>query len=182
MKFMGYDIELHRNSNQKLIWLSINNDKFECDSNKTTLDNILNSIKKYHEQKILSLQAGTYNKAVYWPIELELKLENVMSRRYQIEPTAHLFDRIEQYHLPRGCYKALLYGEIIEAEVDENHNIVKIVTRIPNRYYIDEDICSAIIIDNNLLNIARVKTVWINMNYDTHKTINKNNYVTKGLI
>ena len=180
MKFMDYNIEFHRKANQELIWLSINNDRFECDSSKNTLDNILNCIKKYHEHKISSLQMGTYNKAVYWPIELELALEKVMSKRYQIEPTNHLFERLEQYNLPRGCYKALLYGEIIEAEVDEYHNVVKIVTRIPNRHYTDEDICSAIVIDKDkYFDVARVKTIWINMNYDTHKTINKSNYVTE---
>ena len=100
-----------------------------------------------------------------------------MSKRYQIEATTHFYKRCEQWGFPRGCYKALLYGEIIEAEVI-NGRIVKIVTRLPNRKAKDEDICAAILLEHGeYFDVARVKTVWANMSYDNHKTIDKSKYI-----
>ena len=100
-----------------------------------------------------------------------------MSKRYQIEATAHFYERCEQWGFPRGCYKALLYGEIIEAEVTDGQ-IVKIVTRLPNRKAEDEDICAAIVLEHGeYFDVARVKTVWANMSYDNHVTIDKSKYI-----
>ena len=70
-----------------------------------------------------------------------------MSKRYQIEATTHFYERCEQWGFPRGCYKALLYGEIIEAEVVEGQ-IVKIITRLPNRKVENEDICAAVVLEH----------------------------------
>lgn len=71
----------------------------------------------------------------------------------------------------------MLYGEIIEAEVVDGQ-IVKIVTRLPNRKVKNEDICAAIVLEHGeYFDAARVKTVWANMSYDNHKTIDKSKYV-----
>ena len=71
----------------------------------------------------------------------------------------------------------MLYGEIIEVEVTDGQ-IVKIATRLPNRKAEDEDICAAIALDyGKYFDVARVKTVWANMSYDSHVTIDKSKYI-----
>ena len=71
----------------------------------------------------------------------------------------------------------MLYGEIIEAEVADGQ-IVKIVTRLPNRKAKDEDICAAIVFEHGeYFDTARVMTVWANMSHDNHVTIDKSKYI-----
>ena len=64
-----------------------------------------------------------------------------------------------------------LQDEVVDGQ------IVKIVTRLPNRKAEDEDICAAIALDyGKYFDVARVKTVWANMSYDKHVTIDKLKY------
>ena len=123
---------------------------------------------------------GLYNKAVYWPEELQFAIQWTMNERYIIHATNHMFNKIQRLHLPRGCYKAMLYGEVIEAEV-EHGKVVKVVTRLPHRFDECLDLCAAIVFskDGYGTNIARVKTIWVNNWMDNHSTICKENYVQK---
>lgn len=78
-------------------------------------------------------------------------------------------DKYGKFDLP---YQILFNEwELIEAELTSD-SVTKIVIRKP----IDNDrsLCLAVIPSNNL-----VKTVWINLNSDTHKTLNKNIYVKR---
>ena len=175
---INYNVEVKTSINGKLSFCIINGRCYVCDDRKPVHTNVLNAITRYQKDlEANPLKDGLYNRAIYWPISLELVLEEAMSKRYQIEATTHFYERCEQWGLPRGCYKALLYGEIIEAEV-VGGQIVKIVTRLPNRKAEDEDICGAIVLEHNAYyDVARVKTVWANMSYDNHNTIDKSKYV-----
>lgn len=119
------------------------------------------------------MQTGIYNKAVYWPIEVKQAIKIAMSKRYIVSPTQHYQFKAEKLTLPNNCYKALLHGEIVEVEVNNGY-VVKVVTRLRNRYNHAQDICGAIVLDGVE---ARVKTVWTNRCNDKHWTIRKENYV-----
>ena len=123
---------------------------------------------------IHSLSKGTFNKNVFWCDEVEYAVQYVLRKKYTILPTQHYFKRISELHLPRNCYKAMLYGEVIEAEFQFG-NVIKIVTRLQNNKSPDKDICAAISL--NVDGTAVVRTVWVNRHNDEHSTIHKENYV-----
>ena len=175
---INYNVEVETFSNGKPSYCIINGRHYVSDSSKPVHTNVINAITRYQKDlEANPLKDGLYNRAIYWPISLELELEEAMSKRYQIEATTHFYERCEQWGLPRGCYKALLYGEIIEAEVVQGQ-IVKIITRLPNRKVENEDICAAVMLEHSeYFDVARVKTVWANMSYDNHNTIDKSKYV-----
>lgn len=163
---LNYDIQINKSD------ITINGEfRWYDESNKPSYRKLAEAILSYEKSK--RLRDGVYNKAVYWPMNLEMALEEKMATRYEINYTKHYFERCEQWDIPWSCHKAALYGEIIEAEIQDGI-IVKIVTRLPNKKRADEDICFAIVLDGNE---ARVKTVWCNMSYDNHGTINRSNYV-----
>lgn len=172
---LTYEINVNTDSTGKPTDIEINGMKIPFNSKRSILSNINNAIFLFHREN--ELKDGTYNRAVFWPVELEMKVNQAMNIRYQIELTNHARQRIEENNLPTGCYKALLYGEVIEAEVQDG-KIVKIVTRIPNKRGYNQDICAAIIlIHEKFQHFARVKTVWTNNAYDVHQTIDTENYV-----
>ncbi len=175
---INYNVEVETFSNGKPSYCIVNGRRYVCDDSKPVHTNVINAIATYQKDfKANPLKDGLYNRAIYWPISLEIALEEAMSKRYQITATTHFYERCEQWGFPKGCYKALLYGEIIEAEVIDGR-IVKIVTRLPNRKAEDEDICAAILLEHDeYFDVAMVKTVWANMSYDNHKTIDKSKYV-----
>lgn len=175
---INYNVEVETFSSGKPSYCIVNGRRYVCDKNNPIHTNVINAITTYQKDlKANPLKDGLYNRAIYWPISLELELEEVMSKRYQIAATTHFYERCEQWGFPRGCYKALLYGEIIEAEVIDGR-IVKIVTRLPNRKAKDEDICAAILLEHGeYFDVAMVKTVWANMSCDNHATIDKSKYV-----
>ena len=61
----------------------------------------------------------------------------------------------------------MIHGEIIEAEV-RNGSVVKIVTRLPNRRDMTEDICAAILLHSEDFYDAKD---------DNHSTIDVSNYI-----
>lgn len=125
----------------------------------------------------MKLQTGLYNKAVYWTDELEGKINALMSKRYHVLPTIHCKFKARKLGLPLGCYKAMLYGKIVEVEYDKQTDVVqKIITRLPNRVKDGTDICAAIRFDGYE---AYVVTVWLNKATDNHKTIRVENYVNE---
>lgn len=145
--------------------------RFNGDNKTPRHKMMIEAILGYEKSK--PLKDGVYNKAIYWPMNLEMMIEEKMATRYEIAYTNHYSERCEQWDVPWSCYKAALYGEIIEAEI-QNGVIVKIVTRLTNNKRPDEDICFAIMLEEDA---ARVKTVWVNMKYDNHYTIKKEKYV-----
>lgn len=120
---------------------------------------------------------GTFNKGVFWPAELDYLVAWTLRTRYLMRPTDHFIQRAQENRLPRGCYTAMLYGEVVEAVVSHGR-VMKMVTRLPNRMRPGQDICAAIefgtIADQA---IATAVTVWTNSSTDTHSTINKSKYV-----
>lgn len=165
---LNYDIQINKSE------IIINGDfRWYDESDKPSCRKLVEAIMDY--EKCKPLKDGVYNKAVYWPMNLEMAIEEKMMTKYEIVYTNHYLERCEQWDIPWSCYRASLYGEIIEAEI-QNGMIIKIVTRLPNRKRPDEDICFAILLEYD---IARVKTVWCNMNYDNHYTIKKSNYVNE---
>lgn len=119
---------------------------------------------------------GLYSKQVYWPDTVKAVIEHTFSYQYFIELTIHAGEKINQLGLPNGVYKAMAYGEIIEAEF-YNGKLIKVVTRLPHRTK-PIDICAAILVnpDNRLGKLA-IKTIWTNRHDDNHITINKEAYV-----
>lgn len=124
------------------------------------------------------MEMGVYNKAVYWPIELEIKIQKIKSKPQRLIPTSHYKEKEAKLKLPNNCYKAALYGQIVEAEYNGT-SVTKIITRLTNRYNHSQDICYAIAIGNDGLHI---KTVWTNNKEDNHYTLKANNYIQKGAI
>ena len=175
---INYNVEVETFSNGKPSYCIINGRRYVCDDNKPVHTNVINAITRYQKHfKANPLKDGLYHRAIYSPICPEIALEDAMSKRYQTAATTHFYERCEQWGFPTGCYKALLDGEIIEAEVVEGQ-IVKIVTRLPNRKTENEDICAAVMLEHgDYFDVARVKTVWANMSYDNHVTIDKSKYI-----
>lgn len=101
-----------------------------------------------------------------------------LSNRYVVFNTTHARDKIFYLGLPGRIYKAMLYGEVIEAEFHKG-KLTKIVTRLKDKRSDSIDICAAILINpvDTYGNVAKVKTVWINDRDDNHKTINKEMYI-----
>lgn len=114
-----------------------------------------------------------YNIGVYYPHDVEVMVENAMRKRYEIIATRHAKYKIAKLRLPNNCYKATLYGRIVEVEIEDGR-VNKIITRLKNRYNSKEDLCAAILLGED--GIAKVKTIWINQIDDSHKTIRMENY------
>lgn len=153
----------------------INGEKY--DLVLTSAMQALSSIICEHIEHTKHKLTGTFNKNVFWPDELRFIIEWTMAKRYHIEPTQHLFDRLHEYRLPTNCYKAMMYGEVIEVEV-ECGVVKKIVTRLPDRNHTNEDLCAAIKLSKNEFgtNIAKVITIWVNDRKDKHFTLKKEQY------
>lgn len=126
------------------------------------------------------LQDGVYNKAIYWPEELQIKITAYQQFKYFLRPTRHYFSRCKKWHLPFNCYKALMYGEVIEAEI-WNNCLMKMVTRLPDRKNKRISLC-AVIIPCPGAGEAIVKTVWLNKTDDNHSTLNKKNYILEKVL
>ena len=177
---VNYDIQFKEIEGEKCI--KINGVTFPIDENQSTIQQIANGFEQFN--RFLSndkffFQNGTYNKAVYWPGTFNMLVEDELNFRYNVYATTHCKNRIQEYRLPQGCFTAMLYGEVVEAEY-YNGNITKIITRLPNRKNQNQDICAAIMLEhNNYGHKAKVKTIWLNERNDKHKTINRENYVEK---
>ena len=61
---------------------------------------------------------------------------------------------------------------IIEAEIIDSI-VYKLVVRVEYEHNSDYDICLVIINNNGIL----IKTLWLNNKTDTHKTLDKSNYL-----
>lgn len=171
---INYSIELETDENNKPLWCSVN---YVCRcycEGLTTEQAISSAILAY--EKLDTVKDGVYNKAVFWPDKLIEMINKQMVYRYKVSATKHYFDKCRILHLPKNCYKAMIHGEIIEAEV-RNGSVVKIVTRLPNRRDMTEDICAAILLHSEDFYDAKVKTVWTNQADDNHSTIDVSNYI-----
>lgn len=131
------------------------------------------SLGGYIFSTFLSLN-GTFNKNVFWCDEVEYAVQYALGKKYTIIPTRHYFKRVSELRLPRNCYKAMLHGEVIEAELNLG-SVTKIVVRLQNNKFPDKDTCAAI--NLNADGTAVVRTVWVNRHNDKHSTIHKENYV-----
>lgn len=171
---INYSIELDTDENGKPLWCSVNYVcRYYCEGMK--LDEAISSAILAYE-KLDTVKDGVYNKAVFWPDKLVEMISKQLVHRYKVSATKHYFDKRRILHLPKNCYKAMMYGEVIEAEV-RNGAVVKIVTRLPNCNFMTEDICAAILLHDRGFYDAKVKTVWVNHVDDNHSTINISNYV-----
>ena len=172
----NYSIELETDENNKPLWCSVNCVyRYYCEG-LTTEQAISSAILSY--EKLDTVKDGVYNKAVFWPDRLVEMINKQLMYRYRVSATKHCLHKCEILHLPKNCYKAMMYGEVIEAEI-RNGSVVKIVTRLPNRYNMTEDICAAILLHDEGFYDAKVKTVWTNCAEDNHSTINVSNYIKK---
>lgn len=124
------------------------------------------------------MKNGIYNKAVYWPEELQTKIQKALNRKYKLGLTFHANTKIQKLKLPKNCYKVVLYGEVVEAEI-QNGNLVKVITRLKrDNRFVEQDICAAVAI---YYPYATVKTVWINETNDKHKTLKIENYISNPI-
>lgn len=173
---INYSIELETDENNKPLWCSVNYVlQYYCE-NMTTEQAISSAILAY--EKLDTVKDGVYNKAVFWPDKLIEMINKQLMYRYKVSATKHCLYKCVTLHLPKNCYKAMMYDEVIEAEI-KNGSVVKIVTRLPNRYNMTEDICAAILLHDEGFYDAKVKTVWTNCAEDNHSTINVSNYIKK---
>lgn len=117
---------------------------------------------------------GVYNKAVYWPPALELALMATLSHRYEVECTDHAREKAILLSIPMGFYKAVLFGEIVEAEVWHGR-VSKVITRTHDKLNPSRCLCAAVLLEPD--EIARVKTLWVNQTDDVHSTLREENYV-----
>lgn len=120
---------------------------------------------------------GVFNKDVYWPLELQFLIDWTLKNKFTISPSDHMLQRAEEYGITKNCYKAVLYGEIVEATV-VNGLLFKIVTRLPSKEKPEHDICAAVeMVMFGTENYATVRTVWLNRKDDRHLTLRKGKYV-----
>lgn len=117
---------------------------------------------------------GTFNKNVFLCDEVEYAVQYTLRKKYTIIPTRHYFKRVSELRLPRNCYKAMLHGEVIEAELNLG-SVTKVVVRLQNNKFPNKDTCAAIVL--NADGTAVVRTVWVNRHNDKHSTIHKENYI-----
>lgn len=177
---VNYDVQFKEIDGEK--YIEVNGISFLVDKNQNITQQIAYSIWKFNDCSVSDecfLQNGTYNKAVYWPEVLSDLVEATLYTQYTVCATVHCKNRIKSYGLPKGCFTAMLYGKVVEAEY-HNGNITKIVTRLPNHKNTNQDICAVIMLEHNCYgHKAKVKTIWLNERDDKHNTINKENYVEK---
>lgn len=127
----------------------------------------------------MALQNGLYSKQIYWPHELRIELAEVMMLADKPRYTNYYADRWAgkyKSRFPFNIYKVSIHGEPIECEWCDGF-IIKVVTRMHNRYNRHQDICFAIAV-NGFDTI--VKTVWCNDHDDLHNTIDESKYVKEN--
>ena len=123
------------------------------------------------------MKDGLYNKGIYWSSEVDTAVKTMLNKRYKVVPTFHVYNKIDKLRLPKGCYTTVLHGKVVEAEV-ENGQVVKVITRLQNKFRPKQDICAAVRLNlDSVTNQAVVKTIWTNAHDDDHETINVSNYV-----
>lgn len=132
------------------------------------------SLNSYLFNTFIHFLNGTFNKNVFWCDEVEYAVQYALRKKYTVIPTRHYFKRVSELHLPRTCYKAMLHGEVIEAELDFG-SVTKVIVRLQNNKFPNKDTCAAISL--NVDGTAVVHTVWVNNHNDEHSTIHKENYV-----
>lgn len=162
-----FDVNIHDD------YIEINGIKHPIRDTQYTWSSLSRSLESYLFNTFTHLN-GTFNKNVFWCDEVEYAVQYALRKKYTVIPTRHYFKRVSELHLPHNCYKAMLCGEVIEAEF-ELGNVIKIVTRLQNRKFPDKDICAAISL--NADGTAVVRTVLVNRHNDEHSTIHKENYV-----
>lgn len=165
---ISFDVNIHDS------YVEINGINHQIQDAQYTWSSLSSSLENYLFVTFLYSLNGTFNKNVFWCDEVEYAVQYVLRKKYTIYPTRHYFKRISELHLPRNCYKAMLCGEVIEAEF-EFGSVIKIVTRLQDKKFPDKDICAAIILNTD--GTAIVRTVWVNRHNDEHSTIHKENYV-----
>lgn len=163
-----FDVDIHDS------YIEINGTKHQIRDSQYTWSSLSRSLESYLFSTFLYSLNSTFNKNVFWCDEVEYAVQYALRKKYTIIPTRHYFKRVSELHLPRNCYKAMLHGEVIEAEF-ELGSVIKIVTRLQNKKFPDKDICAAISL--NVDGTAVVRTVWVNRHNDKHSTIHKENYV-----
>ena len=154
--------------------VEINGTKHQIQDTQYTWSSLSHSLENYLFCTFLYSLNGIFNKNVFWCDEVEYAVQYVLRKKYTIIPTQHYFKRISELHLPRNCYKAMLHGEVIEAELNLG-SVTKVVVRLQNNKSPNKDICAAISL--NADGTAVVHTVWVNHHNDEHSTIHKENYV-----
>lgn len=165
---INFDVNIHDS------YVEINGINHQIQDAQYTWSSLSSSLENYLFVTFLYSLNGTFNKNVFWCDEVEYAVQYVLRKKYTIYPTRHYCKRISELHLPRNCYKAMLCGEVIEAEF-EFGSVIKIVTRLQDKKFPDKDICAAIILNTD--GTAIVRTVWVNRHNDEHSTIHKENYV-----
>lgn len=123
------------------------------------------------------IQDGLYSRQIYFPNAVEYLVAKTLRQKYKVYPTEHYFTKAKKLNINPNTYKALLYGDIIEAEIS-NSEVTKIIVRLPNRYDTSTDICGALAFNKNENDVfVSVKTVWLNNRFDNHNTIRTEKYV-----
>lgn len=163
-----FDVDIHDS------YIEINGTKHQIRDGQYTWGSLSRSLESYLFNTFLYSLNGTFNKNVFWCDEVEYAVQYALRKKYTIIPTQHYFKRVSELHLPRNCYKAMLHGEVIEAELNLG-SVTKVVVRLQNNKFPDKDTCAAISLNEN--GTATVRTVWVNRHNDRHNTIHKENYV-----
>lgn len=163
-----FDVDIHND------YIKINDIKHPIRDTQYTWSNLSRSLESYLFNTFVHSLNGTFNKNVFWCDEIEYAVQYALRKKYTVIPTRHYFKRVSELHLPRTCYKAMLHGEVIEAELDFG-NVTKVIVRLQNNKFPNKDTCAAISL--NVDGTAVVHTVWVNNHNDEHSTIHKENYV-----
>lgn len=130
-----------------------------------------------HICRIGQTLTGVYNRSVYWPPELQFIIDWTLSNRFTLSPSEHMLERAKKYNITQNCYKAALAGKVVEATVI-NGTLTKVVTRLASRQNPEFDNCYVVEFTMKKgVNIAVVRTVWLNKKDDCHRTLKRRNYV-----
>lgn len=110
-----------------------------------------------------------YHQDVYFPSQWQASFKNVKTELYYGRHAllAADNDRYGRIDLPKEI--TFSFKNIVEVETDSFNNIIKVVVRLS--YDSKHDITLAV------LKNGFVKTVWLNLKTDIHRTLDKSKYV-----
>lgn len=113
-----------------------------------------------------------YHKEVYLPSAIaSLGKRTICPRVTRHAEQAAMTDRYGRINIPSSV--TFSGADVVEAEVSEGR-VVKLVLRVP--YDETRDLVLAVGFDKGA---SFIKTVWFNLNSDTHKTLKRHLYATR---
>lgn len=125
------------------------------------------------------IKDGNYNVDIFWPEEVAKTIEEKMKAHVPVLCAGHCEMRQTEYNISPKSYKAAMKGRVVECTMSAGR-VVKVVTRVPHRFEMKNDLCFAITFCYDYdkeSDIAVVVTCWVNNAADFHPSKDVEEYV-----